>query len=80
MRWHSASGLGVIALTNHRYGPAGLLARDVLWELLKAEAAPVRRTRPNAATQAARAAVESLLDAWDDDARRGALRDERRPR
>ncbi len=68
MRWHSASGLGVIALTNHRYGPAGLLARDALWELLKAEAAPVRRTRPNTATQAARAAVESLLAAWNDDA------------
>ena len=67
MRWHPASGLGVIALTNHRYGPAGLLARDVLWELLRTEAAPIRRTRPNAATEAARRAVESLLAAWDDD-------------
>jgi len=67
MRWHPASGLGVISLTNHRYGPAGLLARDVLWELLRTEAAPQRRTRPNAATAAAREAVEGLLAAWDDD-------------
>jgi CubicO group peptidase (beta-lactamase class C family) len=66
MRWHPASGLGVIALTNHRYGPAGLLARDVLVELLRTEAVPIRRVRPNAATVAARDAVEGLLTAWDD--------------
>lgn len=68
MRWHAASGLGVIALTNHRYGPAALLARDLLHELLRSEAAPARRIRPNAATEAARDAVEGLLAAWDDDA------------
>ena len=67
MRWHPASGLGVIALTNHRYGPAPQLAQNALSELLKAEAAPIRRTHPNAATTAARAAVEELLAAWDDD-------------
>lgn len=67
MRWHPASGLGVISLTNHRYGPAGLLARDLLWELLRIDAVPQRRTRPNAATAAARVAVEELLRAWDDD-------------
>lgn len=66
MRWHQASGLGIIALTNHRYGPAGLLARDMLASLIRAEAAPVRRVRANAATQAARAAVEDLLVRWDD--------------
>ena len=37
MRWHPASGLGVIVLANHRYGPAALLARDML-----ARAAPRR--------------------------------------
>ena len=67
MRWHPASGLGVIALTNHRYGPAGQLAKEALVELLKAESAPIRRVRPNAATVAAREAVEGLLTAWDDD-------------
>jgi CubicO group peptidase (beta-lactamase class C family) len=66
MRWHHASGLGIITLTNHRYGPAGLLARDLLAELLRSEAAPVRRIRPNTATEDARAAVEALIDTWDD--------------
>ena len=66
MRWHPASGLGVIALTNHRYGAATLLARDLLRELVRAEAAPIRRVQPNAATEAARVAVENLIDRWDD--------------
>ena len=67
MRWHAASGLGVIALTNHRYGPATPLARDLLHALLAAEAAPVRRMRPEPRTEAARTAVERLLASWDDD-------------
>jgi CubicO group peptidase (beta-lactamase class C family) len=67
MRWHPPSGLGVIALSNHRYGPAGQLAKEALVALLSAEAAPIRRVRPNAATMAAREAVEGLLSAWDDD-------------
>jgi hypothetical protein len=67
MRWHAASGLGVIALTNHRYGPATLLARDMLNELVRSEAAPIRRVRPNAATDAARDAVEALVREWDDE-------------
>jgi serine-type D-Ala-D-Ala carboxypeptidase/endopeptidase len=67
MRWHPASGLGVIALANHRYAPATLLARDQLWELVQGESAPVRRTRPTAATEVARAAVEALIADWDDD-------------
>jgi len=66
MRWHPASGLGIIAFANHRYGPAAPLARDMMVELLRAEAAPLRRTRPNAATLAAREAVEGLLSEWDD--------------
>lgn len=66
MRWHPASGLGVIALTNLRYGPAVPLARDLLAELLRAEVAPIRRVRPNDATQAARAAIEALMNEWDD--------------
>ncbi|HUG30130.1 MAG TPA: serine hydrolase, partial [Candidatus Limnocylindria bacterium] len=66
MGWHPASGLGVIVLTNHRYGAATLLARDLLGELVRTAAAPIRRIRPNAATEAARAAVEGLIDRWDD--------------
>jgi serine-type D-Ala-D-Ala carboxypeptidase/endopeptidase len=67
MRWHPASGLGLIAFANHRYGPASPLARDMLNELLRTEAAPFRRIRPMAATLAARETVERLIEAWDDD-------------
>jgi len=67
MRWHPASGLGLIAFTNHRYGPAGPLGRDMMVELLRAEAVPFRRTRANDATEAARETVERLLADWDDD-------------
>ena len=67
MRWHPASGLGVIVLANGRYVPATLLAKELLGILLEAEVAPVRRTRPSDATRAARAAVERLIAGWDDD-------------
>ena len=66
MRWHPASGLGVIAFGNARYAPASPLARDQLAELLRHEAVPVRRTRPNGAALAARVAVERLIDRWED--------------
>jgi CubicO group peptidase (beta-lactamase class C family) len=67
MRWQPASGIGVIALANRRYGPAALLAKDLLDELLRLEAVPPRRVAPNAATRDAREAVEGLLARWDDD-------------
>jgi CubicO group peptidase (beta-lactamase class C family) len=66
MRWHAASGLGVIALANGRYAPSSLLARDLLVALLDADAVPSRRVKPAPATEAARAAVEGLIDRWDD--------------
>ena len=66
MRWHPASGLGVIAFVNHRYGPAARLVRDLLFELLRSDVI-VRRTRPGAATVAARSAVQRLISEWDDD-------------
>lgn len=66
MRWHAASGFGVIVLTNHRYGAATPLGRDLLVELVQAEATPVRRVRPNLATESARDAVEQLIDRWND--------------
>lgn len=67
MRWHPASGLGLIALTNHRYGPAGPLAKEMLDTLLRSDSVPARRVRPNAATTAAREAVERLMAHWEDD-------------
>jgi CubicO group peptidase (beta-lactamase class C family) len=66
MRWHPASGLGVIALANARYAPSSLLARDVLTELVRSEAVPVRRMRPAPVAETARATVEALIDDWDD--------------
>jgi CubicO group peptidase (beta-lactamase class C family) len=66
MRWHPASGLGVIALANGRYTPTALLAKELLGVFIQADLAPVRRTRPNAATEAARAAVDRLIVDWDD--------------
>jgi hypothetical protein len=65
MRWHTASGLGVIVVANGRYAPATLLSRDLLQSLLDAEVVPIRRIRPASATVAARAAVEGLLERWD---------------
>jgi hypothetical protein len=67
MRWHPASGLGVIVLGNHRYAPSTLLGNELMTSLLEADVAPARRIRPVAATVAARADVERLLEAWDDD-------------
>jgi hypothetical protein len=66
MRWHHPSGLGVIALTNHRYGPGVPLARDILNELLRSTAVPIRRMTPNRPTEDARTAVEALIERWDD--------------
>jgi hypothetical protein len=66
MRWHPGSGLGVIVLANHRYAAATVLAREQLDALIRAETAPLRRPRPNAATEAARSAVEDLIERWDE--------------
>jgi hypothetical protein len=67
MRWHPASGLGVIAFANGRYAPASLLAKELLGVLLQADVAPPRRIRASGATRAAVAAVEALIADWDDD-------------
>jgi CubicO group peptidase (beta-lactamase class C family) len=67
MSWHPATGLGVIALANRRYAPPALLAKEILGVLLQADIAPARRTRPNAATRAARASIDRLIASWDDD-------------
>ena len=66
MRWHPASGLGVVAVANARYAPSGPLARDFLAELLRSDVAPVRRTRAAAPALRAREAVERLMKHWDD--------------
>ncbi|MEO8470227.1 MAG: serine hydrolase, partial [Chloroflexota bacterium] len=67
MRWQPASGLGVIVLANHRYGPSSLLARELMASLLASGSVPARRIRPASALTSARAAIERLIAAWDDD-------------
>ncbi len=66
MRWHPASGLGIVAAANGRYAPLGLVCRDALNALIDAGTRPPRRPRPWPATTAARAAIERLLDGWDE--------------
>jgi CubicO group peptidase (beta-lactamase class C family) len=67
MRWHPASGLGVVAFGNARYTPLTRPTREALAALVLSEAAPIRRVARAPATEAARDAVERLLAGWDDD-------------
>jgi CubicO group peptidase (beta-lactamase class C family) len=70
MRWHPATGLGVIALGNGTYAPMSTLAGLLLTALLPRSAsyhvalAPAGAPWPE--TLAAAAAVEELLLTWDD--------------
>jgi len=66
MRWHPASGIGVVGFSNMRYGPVVLPVRDALRTLVSAEPKRSRRPRPWPETLAARATVEGLLETWDD--------------
>jgi CubicO group peptidase (beta-lactamase class C family) len=66
MRWHPASGIGVVGFSNMRYGPVVLPVRDALRTLVTAEPKRSRRPRPWPETLAARATVEGLLETWDD--------------
>jgi CubicO group peptidase (beta-lactamase class C family) len=76
MRWHPDSRLGVVVLANSTYAPAYVLAEQLLDTVLAARsgrpAPPVRGPArapgdPWPETEAAAAAVERLLSAWDDD-------------
>jgi len=66
MRWHPATGMGVVVLANRRYAPASLLAKAMVAELVRADVAPARRIIPLAVTERARGEVEALLTRWDD--------------
>ncbi|MEO5918861.1 MAG: serine hydrolase, partial [Candidatus Limnocylindrales bacterium] len=67
MRWQPSSGLGVIVLANHRYAPSTPLARELMTSLLEASVFPPRPIRPAAALASARADIDRLLAAWDDE-------------
>jgi serine-type D-Ala-D-Ala carboxypeptidase/endopeptidase len=64
MRWHVASGTGVIALGNSTYARMGPLSARVLRTLLSGNAET--RAKPWPQTLTARDAVSGLLTAWDD--------------
>jgi len=66
MCWHPESGLGVIALTNGRYGGAFRVATAMLRDLLINTNTPTRTVRHTPETLAAAAAVDSVLESWDD--------------
>jgi CubicO group peptidase (beta-lactamase class C family) len=77
MRWHPATGFGVIVLANSTYAGAGVLASQLLAAQLRRSArsagdglrrGPVPAPGgPWPETLAARDAVNDLLQAWDDD-------------
>ena len=71
MRWHPASGLGVVALANARYAPVGRLTLEALRILVPSAAGRIRRPAPWPETAAARGAVERLLASWDDEVANG---------
>lgn len=67
MRWHPASGLGVIVLGNRTYFPASKLGEQMMRALVLAGAAPSRRALNRIpALETARQKVERLLESWDD--------------
>ncbi len=79
MRWHPATGLGVIVLANGTYAPAGALAGELLGALLASSAETAGRqgwrvagpvpapVGPWPETLVARDAIDGLLQDWQDD-------------
>lgn len=65
MRWHPASGWGVIVLGNRTYAHARRAAERALAEIVSDEAVHLP-VRPWAATLTAMDAVDRLLTHWDD--------------
>ncbi len=66
MRWHPASGIGVVAFGNARYAPVVRPAREAVVALVTRGSSRVRPVPAWPETLAARSAVEGLLARWDD--------------
>jgi hypothetical protein len=74
MRWHPATGTGVIAFGNRTYAPMGPLTARILDMILRQRKAPARgydvalapAREPWPQTLTARDAVSRLLESWDD--------------
>jgi serine-type D-Ala-D-Ala carboxypeptidase/endopeptidase len=67
MRWHPATGIGVVALANGRYARASAPAAAALGVLVTGLAARRPRVRPAPALVQACADATALLGAWDDE-------------
>jgi CubicO group peptidase (beta-lactamase class C family) len=67
MRWHPASGMGVVVLGNRTYFPAAKIGEQMLTALVRAEVASIRRLAPAPALETAREAIERLLASWDEE-------------
>ena len=67
MRWHTASGIGVLGLENGRYSAAFAGVTKALTTVLDAVAIPDELPPLWPETLAARGTVESLLRGWNDD-------------
>jgi len=69
MRWHPASGWGVIALGNRTYVPAHRICGTVLASIVEQHRADTPTDALDSVwprTREAMAVVESLVDSWDD--------------
>jgi len=66
MAWHPASGIGLIGFANLRYGRIHPVVAEQLGELVRADVARARRTRPTSDVARMRSVVEGLLARWDD--------------
>ncbi|MEO5898592.1 MAG: serine hydrolase domain-containing protein [Ilumatobacteraceae bacterium] len=65
MRWHPATGIGIVALENATYAGVGRPAAEALRAILATvETRPAVRAWPEAV--AAQATVSALLQSWDD--------------
>jgi hypothetical protein len=73
MRWHPASGVGVVVLGNRTYFPAADIGEQMLRTLVRGHVAPSRHVVPAPPTEAARDAIERLLTSWDDDVAKATL-------
>ena len=67
MRWHPASGIGVVGVANGRYARINVACREALELLVDREIAPIRRPTVWPAVVEAKVAVEGLVNAWDDE-------------
>ncbi len=66
MRWHPATGLGVIALANSRYAHVSAPAAEALRALVRGRVAPGRRVAASPSTGRLRGAADRLLSSWDE--------------